>query len=177
MAEVTSHAAGTVLDPDRVLRALQGAYGKGAARRALLQVVADRLKAAGPPYTGVYLYMLHGDMLDLEAFAGRETPHTHIPVGKGLCGKAITEDRDIVTADVAANPDYLACNIETRSELIVLVRRGPVVFGQIDVDSDVPDGFSPAEHAAVTRVADGLASLLEWAPWCRTRACVRWNPS
>lgn len=160
MAEVQSRNASVVLDADRVLRALQGAYAKGARRGELLQLVADRLKAAGPPYTGVYLYMLHGDVLDLEAFAGRETPHTRIPVGQGLCGKAITDDRDIVAADVTANPDYLACNIETRSELIVLVRRGRQVLGQIDVDSDVADGFSPAEHAQVTRVADGLASLL-----------------
>ena len=152
--------ATVVLDADGVLRALQGAYAKNAGRKALLQVVADRLRAAGPPYTGVYLYMLHGGMLELEAYAGRETPHTRIPVGKGLCGKAVAEARDIVAADVNESAEYLACNLETKSELIVLVRRGKEILGQIDVDSDVLDGFSPEEHAAVTRVADGLASLL-----------------
>lgn len=152
--------ATVVLDSDGVLRALQGAYAKDAGRKALLQLVADRLRSAGPPYTGVYMYMLHGSMLELEAYAGRETPHTRIPVGKGLCGKAVAEAHDIVAADVNENPEYLACNLETKSELIVLVRRGKEIIGQIDVDSDVQDGFTPDEHAAVTRVADGLASLL-----------------
>ena len=152
--------ATAVLDAEGILRAMQGAYARDVGRKALLQLVADRMRAAGAPYTGVYLYMLHGSMLELEAYAGRETPHTRIPVGKGLCGKAVAEGRDIVAADVNAAPEYLACNLETRSELIVLIRRGSNVLGQIDVDSDVPDGFSPDEHAAVTRVADGLASLL-----------------
>ena len=152
--------ATAVLDVDNILRALQGAYARNVGRKALLQLVADRMRAAGPPYTGVYMYMLRGTMLELEAFSGRETPHTRIPVGKGLCGKAIAEGHDIVAADVNAAPEYLACNLETRSELIVLIRRGKDVFGQIDVDSDVADGFSADEHAAVTRVADGLASLL-----------------
>jgi GAF domain-containing protein len=148
------------LDADGVLRALQGAYARDVGKTALLQLVADRMRAAGAPYTGVYMYMLHGTMLELEAFSGRETPHTRIPVGKGLCGKAVAEGHDIVAADVNAAPEYLACNLETKSELVVLIRRGKNILGQIDVDSDVPDGFSPEEHAAVTRVADGLASLL-----------------
>ena len=152
--------ATAVLDVEAILRALQGAYAKDAGRKALLQLFADRMRAAGAPYTGVYMYMLHGTMLELEAYAGRETPHTKIPVGKGLCGKAIAEGHDIVAADVHAQSEYLACNLETKSELIVLIRRGNHILGQIDVDSDVPDGFSPDEHAAVTRVADGLASLL-----------------
>ncbi|HEY2824616.1 MAG TPA: hypothetical protein VGI83_03635, partial [Gemmatimonadales bacterium] len=147
MAEATSQRV--VLDADSVLRGLQGAYARNVGRQALLQLVADRMRAAGPPYTGVYLYMLHGTMLALEAFSGRETPHTRIPVGTGLCGKAVLENHDIVAADVNASADYLACNLDTKSELIVLLRRGKNILGQIDVDSDIPDGFSPAEHAAV----------------------------
>jgi L-methionine (R)-S-oxide reductase len=149
-----------VLDADHVVRALQAAFARDVTREQLLQVVADKLKAAGPPYSGVYLYMLHGDMLALEAFAGRVTPHTRIPVGTGLCGRAVAEGHDIVAADVNAAPGYLACNLETRSELIVLIRRGAEVLGQIDVDSDLPNAFPAAEHEAVTLVADGLASLL-----------------
>ena len=56
--------------------------------------------------------------------------------------------------------NYIACNLFTRSELVVLIRRGQVVLGQIDVDSDLPDPFTPAEEAAVRRVAEALAVLL-----------------
>jgi len=56
--------------------------------------------------------------------------------------------------------NYLACNRFTRSELVVLIRRGDLVLGQIDIDSDVPDPFSAAEHTEVRKVADALAVLL-----------------
>ena len=149
-----------VLDADRIVAALRGAFARDASRAELLQLAADRIRAAGPPYTSVYLYMLHGDELVLEAFAGRETDHVRIPVGRGVCGTAVAEGEDQVVGDVRAIGNYLACNLETRSELVVLIRRGPLILGQIDVDSDVPDPFTPEEHAAVRVVADALAVLL-----------------
>jgi len=86
--------------------------------------------------------MLQGDELVLEAFAGRETEHTHIPVGRGVCGTAVATGQDQNVPDVAAVGNYLACNLETRSELVVLIRRGARILGQLDVDSDVPAGFT-----------------------------------
>ena len=145
---------------DRLIRALQGAYNQGKRRKELLQLVATRMRASGSPYSGVYLYMLHGNDLELDAFDGRPTEHTRIPVGRGVCGRAVAERRDINAGDVAAEPDYLACSIETRSELVVLIRRGDEILGQIDVDSDVVNGFDDAEQAAVKEVADALAALL-----------------
>jgi GAF domain-containing protein len=148
------------LDADRLVRALQGAYGRGQRGEGLLRLAADRMQAIGSPYTGVYLYMVHGPDLVLEAFAGRPTQHTRIPVGTGLCGRAVAERRDINAPDVSAEPDYLACSIETRSELVVLIRRGAEILGQIDIDSDAVNGFDDAEQAAVKEVADALAVLL-----------------
>ena len=150
----------TALHADPLVRALQGAYAQGKRGRDLLQLTATRMRATGSPYTGVYMYMVYGTDLVLDAFDGRPTEHTRIPVGKGLCGRAVAERRDINAADVAAESDYLACSIETRSELVVLIRRSDVILGQIDVDSDVVNGFDEAEHAAVKEVADALAALL-----------------
>lgn len=153
-------AAEAVLHPEPIVRALQGAFSRGARREELLRLAATRIRAAGPPYTGVYLYLLRQGELVLEAHDGKDTEHTHIPVGKGLCGQAVQEGRDINAPDVAAAPGYLACSRETRSELIVLIRRHQEVLGQIDIDSDVPAGFDDSEHAAVKEVADALAALL-----------------
>lgn len=149
-----------VLDGDRVVAALRGAFAHEAGRQALLQLAAERIRAAGPPYTSVYLYMLHGEDLVLEAHDGRDTDHTRIPVGKGVCGTAVATGQDQNVGDVSAVGNYLACNTFTRSELVVLIRRGRQVLGQIDVDSDVPDPFTPEEHAEVRKVADALAVLL-----------------
>ena len=149
-----------VLDADRVIAALRGAFARDVGRRALLTLAAEKIRAAGAPYTSVYLYMLHGEQLELEAFAGRETEHTRIPVGRGVCGTAVATGLDQNVPDVRAIDNYLACNTWTRSELVVLIRRGATILGQIDVDSDVPDPFSPDEEAAVRKVADALAVLL-----------------
>lgn len=151
---------GPILDGDRIVAALRGAFTRDAGRQAMLQLAADRIQAAGPPYTSVYLYMLHGEMLELEAFAGRVTDHTRIPVGKGVCGTAVVTGTDQNIGDVRAVSNYLACNLDTRSELVVLIKRGATILGQIDVDSDVLDPFSPAEQAETTKVADALAVLL-----------------
>ena len=149
-----------VLDATRAVAALRGAFARDAGREELLKLAADKIHAAGAPYTSVYLYMLHGDELVLEAFAGRETEHTRIPVGKGVCGTAVAIGEDQNVGDVRAVGNYIACNIWTRSELVVLIRRGATVLGQIDIDSDVPDPFTAAEAAEVRKIAEALAVLL-----------------
>jgi L-methionine (R)-S-oxide reductase len=149
-----------VLDSARIVAALRGAFARDEGRPGLLQIAAEKIRAAGPPYTSVYLYMLHGDELVLEAYAGRDTDHTRIPVGVGVCGTAVASGEDQNVPDVRAIDNYLACNTWTRSELVVLIRRGSLILGQIDIDSDVPDPFTPEEEAAVKQVADALAILL-----------------
>ena len=142
------------------VRALRAAHLHDAGREPLLRMACERIRSWGGPFTSAYAYMLQGDDLVLEAHAGRDTPHTRIAVGTGVCGTAVTTGVDQNVADVSAVSNYLACNTFTRSELVVLIRRGATILGQIDIDSDVPEGFGPAEHAAVREVADALAVLL-----------------
>jgi GAF domain-containing protein len=149
-----------ILDGDKLVAALRGAFARELPRVELLRLAAERIRAAGPPYTSVYLYMLQGDELLLEAWSGRATEHTRIPVGKGVCGTAVATGADQNIGDVRAIENYLACNLFTRSELVVLIRRGERILGQIDVDSDQADPFTPGEVAEVRKVADALAVLL-----------------
>jgi L-methionine (R)-S-oxide reductase len=149
-----------VLNADKVIASLRGAFAREVGRAELLRTAAEKIHAAGPPYTSVYLYMLHGDELVLEAFAGRDTEHTRIPVGTGVCGTAVATGKDQNVPDVRAVQNYLACNTWTRSELVVLIRRGDKILGQIDVDSDEPDSFTAEEETQVRAVADAIAVLL-----------------
>ena len=149
-----------ILDADKVVAALRGTFARDVGREALLRLAAERIRAAGAPYTSVYMYMLHGGDLVLEAHAGRETEHTRIAVGQGVCGTAVATGEDQNVPDVRAISNYIACNTWTRSELVVLIRRGGVIMGQIDVDSDEPDPFTEQERAAVRKVAEALAVLL-----------------
>jgi len=147
-------------EASKVVRALRAAHLHDAPRRDLLQMACDRIQAEGAPYTSVYAYMLHGTELVLEAFAGRETPHARIPVGQGVCGTAVATGQDQNVPDVGAVGNYLACNLDTKSELVVLIRRGANILGQIDIDSDVPAAFTDVHHRAVKEVADALAVLV-----------------
>jgi GAF domain-containing protein len=149
-----------ILHGDHVVAALRGAFGREMLGADLLKFAAEKIRAAGAPYTSVYMYMLHGDELILEAFDGRETDHVRIAVGHGVCGTAVAERENQNVGDVRAIENYIACNTWTRSELVVLIRRGDLILGQIDIDSDVPDPFTAEEEAEVRKVADALAVLL-----------------
>lgn len=149
-----------VVNGEKIVAALRGAFTHDATARDLLQLAADRIQGSGSPYSSVYMYMLKGDELELEAFAGRPTDHTTIPVGTGVCGTAVAEGRDLNVPDVRAVSNYISCSIHTRSELVVLIRRGPLILGQIDVDSDAIAPFDDAEEAEIKLIADALAVLL-----------------
>jgi GAF domain-containing protein len=149
-----------VSEASKIVRALRAGHLHDIGRLGLLQMACDRLRALGAPYTSVYAYMLHDTDLQLEAFAGRETEHTRIPVGVGVCGTAVATKEDQNVPDVGAAGNYLACNAFTKSELVVLIRRGDHILGQIDIDSDVPAGFGEKEYAEVKEIADALAVLL-----------------
>ncbi len=152
----------TKLKAESIAKTLHGAFCRDVSRQELLQLAAEKIRQTGAPYTSVYMYMVDdsGDMLKLEAFDGRPTDLTEIAVGQGVCGRAVAEKTDLNVPDVSAAEEYRACSIETRSELVVLIRRHEEVLGQIDIDSDVPDGFDEPEVGAVREVADALAALL-----------------
>ena len=57
-----------ILDADRLVAALRGAFARDVGRIELLRLAAEKIRAAGAPYTSVYLYMLHGEELVLEPF-------------------------------------------------------------------------------------------------------------
>lgn len=139
---------------------LRAGFNHDMPRKELLTLACELMRESGPPYTSVYMYMLHGDMLVLEAYSGRDTDHDRIPVGKGVCGTAVATGEDQNVGDVQGRENYIACNLFTKSELVVLIRRGTQILGQIDVDSDELDPFTPDEERAVRQVAEALAVLL-----------------
>lgn len=123
-----------------------------------LRRIAAILQAL-PRYTGVYLYGLEGGTLVLRAHAGRDTEHRRIPVGEGLCGLSARTGETVVVDDVAADPRYLACSVETRSEIVEPIRRGARYLAQIDVDSDFPAAFGREDRAFLAEVARRLEPL------------------
>jgi GAF domain-containing protein len=126
---------------------------------AMAQVV-DALARERPSYTWVGIYLLLGDELVLGPFVGKPSPHTRIPLGRGICGAAATAKATIVVDDVNADPRYLACSLETRSEIVVPILRDGTVLGELDIDSDLPAAFGDDDRALIERVAAALATRL-----------------
>jgi GAF domain-containing protein len=120
----------------------------------------DILKRRVPHYTWVGIYLLDGDELVLGPFLGKPSPHTRIPLGRGICGAAATQKATIIVDDVNSDPRYLACSLETRSEIVVPVMRGGTVLGEIDIDSDRPAAFGDDDRRLLESVAAILTERL-----------------
>jgi GAF domain-containing protein len=121
----------------------------------------ELLKDGMPDYTWVGIYLMEGDRdLVLGPFVGKPSPHTRIPVGSGICGAAASEKSTIVVDDVNADSRYLACSIDTKSEIVVPIMDGARVLGEIDIDSDKPAAFGAADRGLLEPIAALLAERL-----------------
>jgi GAF domain-containing protein len=146
-------------EDQRQLAAIAALLAKG---EGGLQGAMDYLHAHRPDYHWVGVYRLAGDTLVLGPYQGPRTDHTRIPVGRGVCGTAVAENANQIVANVSAVPNYLACNLDTKSEIVVLVRERASgrILGQIDVDGRRVNQFGPAEEAFLAAVAELLAPAL-----------------
>lgn len=128
--------------------------------QSAMEAAVRILKAEMARYTWVGIYLLYGNELVLGPYLGKPSPHTRIPLGRGICGAAASEKATIIVDDVSTDPRYLACSIDTRSEIVVPIMRDRVVLGEIDVDSDQRAAFDDADRELLERVADLLAARL-----------------
>jgi GAF domain-containing protein len=126
-------------------------------RDEVLRYAVQILKDEREHYDWVGIYLIEGDMLVLHNYIGKPTDHTHIPIGKGVCGVAVAQGANQVVGDVTKLDNYLACSVETRAEIVVLIRRDGAIFGQIDIDSDIENAFTAVDEALLNRVADLLS--------------------
>ena len=127
---------------------------------AAMDRAVSMLKERVPEYPWVGIYLLEGDELVLGPYRGKPSPHTRIALGRGICGAAATEKATIVVDDVNADPRYLACSVETKSEIVVPIMDGERVLGEIDIDSDRAAAFGDADRQLLEAVAARLARRL-----------------
>jgi L-methionine (R)-S-oxide reductase len=150
----------TDMDREQLLTALRSAIAAAPNGQSALTQAVRLLKDAMPHYSWVGIYVLDGSELVLGPFLGKPSPHTRIPLGNGICGAAATEKATVVVDDVNADPRYLACSIETQSEIVVPIMRGTEVLGEIDIDSDQPAAFGQRDRELLEPVAALLAERM-----------------
>jgi L-methionine (R)-S-oxide reductase len=147
-----------------ILTWLEGATDLQTRQSELLQQTVDRIHTRLPTYNWVGFYMLDptdSSMLELGPFAGAPTPHTRIPVTQGICGAAVAQGETVVVDDVNADPRYLSCSIETKSEIVVPIRAHGQIVGEIDIDSHTPAAFGLPDRTFVERCAAIIGGFLE----------------
>lgn len=114
-------------------------------------------------YNWVGFYMLEegADILVLGPFQGAMTPHTRIPLNQGICGAAASSGKTVIVDDVSKDSRYLACSLETKSEIVVpIFVRGKVV-GELDIDSHFPAAFTYEDRQLVEHCAALVGKRLE----------------
>jgi L-methionine (R)-S-oxide reductase len=129
--------------------------------QSMVKLLHDRMLK----YSWVGFYMLEPGavppVLVLGAFAGAMTPHTRIPLNQGICGAAASSGQTVVVDDVHKDPRYLACSLETKSEIVVPVFVRGKVVGELDIDSHFPAAFTPEHQALVQHCAKVVGEKLE----------------
>jgi L-methionine (R)-S-oxide reductase len=114
-------------------------------------------------WVGFYLLEPGADppVLVLGHFQGAKTPHTRIPLNEGICGAAASSGKTQVVDDVNSDPRYLACSLETKSEIVVPVFVHGKVAGELDIDSHFPAAFTVEDRALVEYCAHLVGKRLE----------------
>jgi L-methionine (R)-S-oxide reductase len=120
--------------------------------------VANAANAAAAIYHALHelnwagFYFLRNGELILGPFQGRPAC-VRIPLGKGVCGTAAAERRSVLVHDVEAFPGHIACDIDSRSELVVPLIAAGQLLGVLDLDSPVVGRFDSADQAGCELLA------------------------
>jgi L-methionine (R)-S-oxide reductase len=141
---------------DTILNAIAQAPDAQTAMQEAVRLLKEQL----PHYTWAGIYLMDGSDLVLGPYLGKPSPHTRIPLNQGICGAAASQKATIIVDDVNSDPRYLACSIETKSEIVVPIMDGERVLGEIDIDSDQPAAFGADDRVLLEETARALARRL-----------------
>jgi len=124
-------------------------------KKDTLQHVVDYLYNTFPHYSWVGIYILRENMLYLGPWKGvQATEHTKIPIGKGICGAAAKTGKTEVIADVQGDDRYLACFLSTKAEIVIPIKDGNKILGELDIDSDTKNSFKNQDIMFLEKITD-----------------------
>jgi GAF domain-containing protein len=104
------------------------------------------------------IYVLRDDELVLGPFQGKPAC-VHIAVGSGVCGTAAATLQTQRVADVHQFEGHIACDADSRSEVVVPLISNGELIGVLDIDSPTPDRFSEIDQAGVEKLCESFCEL------------------
>ena len=105
-------------------------------------------------WVGFYFSDLINKQLKLIAFSGEETEHTIIPFGRGVCGQVANSNKPLIIPNVKSEKNYISCNINVKSEIVVPILIDNINIGQIDVDSNTINAFSEIDKIFLEEICE-----------------------
>jgi L-methionine (R)-S-oxide reductase len=150
---------------DEVRKEAEGLNSQAHTADQLMEGITVLLNKQMLKYNWVGFYMLERGadppMLVLGHYRGAMTPHTRIPLNQGICGAAASSGKTMVVDDVKKDPRYLACSLETKSEIVVPVFVRGKVAGELDIDSHFLAAFAVEDRELVEYCAELVGKRLE----------------
>ena len=112
-------------------------------------------------WVGYYMNDEKNKRLVLKCFSGEPTSHKIIPYGKGVCGQVANKKKTIIVDDVESEENYISCNIDVKSEIVVPLFLNNIIMGQIDIDSNFPSAFNSHDELFLIEINSLVSKLLE----------------
>jgi GAF domain-containing protein len=124
--------------------------------------ICEILRSKISYYDWVGFYFKNGSKQELKLgpYAGLDTDHKIIPFGKGICGQVALTNKNFVVPNVKKQKNYIACNINVKSEIVIPIFVDGKNIGQIDIDSNILNPFSKQDEEFLEYICAKVATLL-----------------
>ncbi|RIP34067.1 GAF domain-containing protein [Staphylococcus gallinarum] len=99
----------------------------------------------------VGFYLMDNGELILGPFQGHPAC-VHISVGKGVCGTAVAEDASQLVEDVNAFPGHIACDANSKSEIVIPIHKGETIIGVLDIDAPITSRFTTTDQSELEAI-------------------------
>lgn len=111
-------------------------------------------------WVGFYFKDENEKKLILKSFAGKPTEHKKIPIGKGICGQVAKISKSLIIGDVSKEKNYISCDIEVKSEIVVPIFVNGLNIGQIDIDSKKLNAFDKNDENFLNQINELISKNL-----------------
>lgn len=151
-----------MVDGGALVRDLQVMRDEGHLSDALLRYAVRTIASSDERFSwvGVYLLNAEANELWLHNYVGTPTEYAKIPVGSGICGRAVDEKVNLNIPDVSKEENLLVSDPDVQAQMVVLIRAGDEIFGLIDLDSEDRKAFTEDDDLILQGVTDKLAEQI-----------------
>ena len=118
---------------------------------AILSNVSALLNYSIDQINWVGFYLIENEALILGPFQGHPAC-VHIAIGKGVCGTAVSEEQTQLVDDVNAFPGHIACDANSKSEIVVPLRKNNQIIGVLDIDAPITSRFTDVDKNGLEQI-------------------------